>query len=67
MSIGTLQPPVLTVGRIKTFGAFGPKYEIVGTGRPSENGDWLIPIKVIESGEELDYRYSRLALDPDAI
>ena len=67
MSIGTLQPPVLPIGRIKTFGAMGPKYEIMGNGQPSKNGDWLVPIKVVESGEELEYRYSRLMLDPDAI
>jgi hypothetical protein len=67
MSIGTLQPPVLPVGKIKTFGPLGPKYEIAGNGHLSENGDWLVPIRVIESGEELDYRYSRLILDPDAL
>jgi hypothetical protein len=58
--------PILPIGKIKTFGVHGPKYEIMGTGHRSENGDWLVPIKVIESGEELDYRYSRLSLDPDA-
>jgi hypothetical protein len=59
--------PFLPIGKIKTFGALGPKYEIMGNARPSENGEWLVPIKVIESGEELDYRYSRLSLDPDAL
>jgi hypothetical protein len=67
MSTGTLHPPVLPIGKIKTFGTLGPKYEIMGSGHPAENGDWLVPIRVVESGEELDYRYSRLILDPDAL
>jgi hypothetical protein len=49
-----------------TFGADGPKYEITGSGRPSKEGEWLVPIRVIESGEELEYRYSRLLLDSEA-
>ncbi len=67
MDTGTLQQPVLAVGKIKTFGALGPKYEIMGRGHAAANGEWLVPIRVIESGEELDYRYSRLKLDPEAL
>ena len=58
--------PIIPVGKIKTFGANGPKYEITGSGHASNEGEWLVPIRVIESGEELDYRYSRLLLDPEA-
>ena len=58
--------PIVPIGRIKTFGTDGPKYEITGHGHLSKDGEWFVPIRVIESGEELDYRYSRLALDPEA-
>ncbi len=58
--------PNLPVGKIKTFGDQGPYYQITGIGHQGEDGEWMIPIRVVESGEELDYRYSRLALDPDA-
>ena len=62
----TTTTPIVPVGKIKTFGTDGPKYEITGSGRPSNEGEWLVPIRVIESGEELEYRYSRLLLDPEA-
>jgi hypothetical protein len=58
--------PNLPIGKIKTFGKHGPYYEIKDIGYQGEDGEWMIPIRVVESGEELDYRYTRLALDPDA-
>ncbi len=61
-----LPPPVIQTGKYKTFGANGPVYQVVGNGRPSAEGEWLVPIRVIHSGEELDYRYSRFVQDPDA-
>jgi hypothetical protein len=58
--------PMLPIGKIKTFGEGGPYYQIAGNGHQAKDGEWMIPIRVVESGEELDYRYSRLALDPYA-
>jgi hypothetical protein len=58
--------PTVRVGHVKTFGEVGPKYLVTGNSHPSPSGEWVVPIRVIESGEELDYRYSRFALDPDA-
>jgi len=60
------QTSIVQVGKIKTFGVDGPKYEVMGSGRASTDGEWLVPIRVVESGEQLDYRYSRFALDPEA-
>jgi hypothetical protein len=57
--------PDIRIGQIKTFGVEGPSYEITGNGHPVDGG-WLVPIRVIESGEELEYPYSQLALDPEA-
>jgi hypothetical protein len=56
-------PPV---GKIKTFGPLGPKYEIKGRGRLASNNDWLVPIRLVDSGEETEYSYARLQQDPDA-
>lgn len=58
--------PAVRIGEVRSFGTEGPKYEITGNGHPSNDGEWLIPIRVVESGEELDYPYSHLALDPEA-
>ena len=58
--------PVVPVGQYRTFGAEGPVYQVVGMGHESTEGEWLVPIRVVESGEELDYRYSRFAKDPEA-
>ena len=58
--------PALPIGKIKSFGAFGPKYEVGQAIRPTGNGDWMVRIKLVESGEEAEYRYSRLKEDPDA-
>jgi len=53
-------------GRIKSFGAFGPKYEV---GRPLwelDDGDWMVEISMVETGETTEYRLSRVNDDPEA-
>jgi hypothetical protein len=64
--INNLTMSDVQIGQVKSFGAFGPKYEVTGPGRRSKEGEWLVPIRVVESGEELEYRYSRFMLDPEA-
>ena len=59
-------PPSVPIGHIRTFGPVGPKYEI---GKPIcqlPDGDWLIHILLVETGEETEYRYSHLCDDPEA-
>ncbi len=58
--------PEIRIGQVRTFGPEGPMYEVVGNGHPAANGDWLVPIRVIESGEELEYPYAQLKSDPEA-
>ncbi len=58
--------PVVPVGRIKNFGPFGPKYEVREPIRPIGDGDWLIAIRLVETGELTEYRLSRLLQDPEA-
>ena len=62
-----IEPPFIPVGRIKTFGEVGPKYEVGQPIRQMENGDWLVEITVVESGEKVEYRLSSIQDDPDAL
>lgn len=59
--------PALTIGAIKTFGPVGPKYEVCEPLRQLDDGDWLVRVRLVETGEEADYRYSRLCADPVAV
>ena len=65
MLVATALPPVPT-GRIKSFGPFGPKYEVGHPLRQLQNGDWMIEITMIETGEKAEYRLSHLIDDPEA-
>jgi len=59
-------PPYIPVGKIKSFGAFGPKYEVGQALRRLDDGDWLVEVKMVETGETAEYRRSRLLDDPEA-
>ena len=60
-------PPVVPalVGTWRRFGMVGPVYEIVGVDRRLEDGDWMMRIRVLESGEEADYKLSDVMADPE--
>ena len=65
MMTTVITPPV-PVGEIKIFGPFGPKYEV---GRPLhrlDDGDWMVEITLVESGEKAEYRLTDLSDDPKA-
>ncbi|MDO9453810.1 MAG: DUF5397 family protein [Stagnimonas sp.] len=55
-----------SIGSRHTFGAFGPVYEVLKTVKHLEQDDCLMRVRVLESGEELDYRYSKIKDDPEA-
>ena len=59
-------PPTVPVGKIKSFGPFGPKYEVGQVLRQLEDGDWLVEITMVETGEKAEYRLSHLYDDPKA-
>lgn len=59
-------PDPQVIGQFKRFGPFGPAYEIIEPVKHLQDGDWLVRIKVLETGEETDYRYSHLKNDPEA-
>ena len=52
------------VGTWRRFGAVGPVYEIIATGQELPGGDRLMRVRVVESGEELDYRLAEILDDP---
>jgi len=61
-----MSTPSVPVGTIKSFGAFGPKYEVGQPLRPLDDGDWLIEVVLVETGEKTEYRLSHLKNDPKA-
>ncbi len=58
MSIQVVEPQIL-VGTWRRFGRTGPVYEIL-----SQSGDRMMRIRVVESGEELDYPLDEVLDDP---
>jgi hypothetical protein len=52
------------VGTWRRFGAVGPVYEIIRAGAELGSGDRLMRIRVVETGEELDYRLAEILDDP---
>lgn len=61
------EPPTVPIGRIKRFGPVGPQYEICRVLRPVDGGYWLLAIKLVDSGEITEYRYSHMVDDPEAL
>lgn len=48
--------------RFRTFGEQGPLYEVLGLGSTPDT----VAIRVMNTGEELDYRIDRALEDPEA-
>ena len=59
-----LPQPQTLVGTWRRFGAVGPVYEIVGLGTELPDHDRLMRVRVIETGEEVDYRFTDILDDP---
>jgi hypothetical protein len=56
--------PQSLLGTWRRFGAVGPVYEVIGFGPADRNGHTYMRVRVIESGEEVDYRLTELLDDP---
>lgn len=56
--------PGKLVGTWRSFGPAGPSYEIIAEVAPLTGGDRLMRIRVLETGEELDYALSEILDDP---
>jgi Family of unknown function (DUF5397) len=59
-------PPFVPVGEIKCFGPSGPMYEVGQALRQLDDGDWMIEIAMVETGEKAEYRWTHLTDDPQA-
>lgn len=58
--------PEVPFGSIKTFGTLGPRYKVGQPVRSLDNGDWMVEIFLVETGEKTEYRLSHLRQDPKA-
>ncbi|MFZ5592885.1 MAG: DUF5397 domain-containing protein [Pseudomonadota bacterium] len=61
-----IAPPPVPVGKIKSFGPFGPKYEVGQPLRQLDDGDWMVEVTMVETGEKAEYRLTHLTDDPEA-
>ena len=59
-------PPSVPVGKIKSFGPFGPKYEVGQAIRQLDDGDWMVEVTMVETGEKAEYRLTHRSDDPEA-
>jgi hypothetical protein len=65
MSAALAQPAAIPVGTIKQFGPYGPEYEVLGPAEP-ENGEDMVNIVTVRTGEELTYQLGAVFADPEA-
>lgn len=56
--------PQALIGTWRRFGVAGPVYEIVSEGKPLPTGDETLRVRVVETGEELDYKLIDVLEDP---
>jgi len=66
MSSSPKNSPVELIGSWYRFGAEGPAYQVIGDSAALIDGEHLMPIHVLESGEEVDYPLSEIMNDPQA-
>jgi hypothetical protein len=52
------------IGTIRRFGLEGPPYQVVGPAATGTDGRARMHVRLIESGEELDYPVEDLTADP---
>lgn len=54
------------IGQFRTFGSYGPAYQVLGISLHDVNGQESVRIKMIISGEEVDYPVEQALADPEA-
>jgi hypothetical protein len=57
-------PPKTLIGIYRRFGTLGPVYEILAAGTPRPDGAPTLRIRVLESGEALEYPLAAILDDP---
>ena len=66
MHTSLVAPPSVPTGKIKSFGSLGPKYQVGEPLRALPDGDWLVQILLVETGEIAEYKASSILGDPEA-
>ena len=56
--------PQAVVGTWRRFGLVGPVYELMAKKGDLQNGDSLMRVRVVETGEEVDYKLTDILDDP---
>jgi hypothetical protein len=64
METTMLPEPQNLIGTWRRFGLVGPVYEIIGLGKELPDHDRWMRIRVVETGEEVDYRFTDILDDP---
>ena len=52
------------LGTFRTFGSVGPTYEVLSIAGPETGSDVRLSIRVVTTGEELDYALADALADP---
>ncbi len=64
--MATVSVPYVPSGKIKSLGPVGPKYVVGQAQRQLEDGDWMVEITMLDTGEKAEYRLTHLNDDPKA-
>lgn len=67
MQTSSLFPSPTLLGVFKTFGVFGPAYQVIDAVRQLADGDWMMRVRLLETSEEVEYRYTHVLGDPKAV
>ncbi|AWN54841.1 DUF5397 family protein [Methylobacterium sp. 17Sr1-1] len=59
-----LPQPRNLIGTWRRFGVTGPVYENVGVGQTLGDDDCLMRVRLVETGEEVAYRFTDILDDP---
>ena len=63
--VRTTAAPESLVGVCRRFGPTGPLYQVIAPGSPAGPDDPTMRIRVVETGEEIDYRLAEILDDPE--
>ena len=62
----TVPMPANFIGVFRTFGECGEPYEVLGVSRTAD-GDTLMRIRLVKTGEEAEYSFLHMLDDPEAV
>ena len=54
----------IPTGSIRSFGEYGISYIVQNPDKQLPDGDWLVNIEVLETGEKTQYKLSKIIKDP---